>query len=487
MRVDTGRVRLLGGRAAWEVPLRETDRLLAMLKHGPGTMMRRWAEAAHLLPHGALAPTVRCSPLTEGNPLKIDDLFLEILDTEIKSGSTVFLSGEPGIGKTSLTKSLAKMNRSKHFVVSVNLLADKADLTGGRLLPTPDGKSFEQKFFAHHRVREAVAYANENPHSTVFLVLDEINRTTPDVTSGALSISTERELGDQELPDNVIIIVTGNTKGNVTALDDASLSRFAVYQVEPDATTLIAYLDSREGGNKPMNIWCKEALLQNPEAVFEKSAPTSFSVVDGDDDDDDTQNATFSALMEAGDEMLQLTTPRTIEGMSNWLDKASNELLMKLFQTPTQIGDRTVTKLHEAIEAHVGNTTFATILIGKISAALSSGQGKAPVGPSVPKPGCWGPLKAAATHSDLDDLIGTLNDNDKSGALVYALHDTSDNTSIIEQLLANGAAPTTDDNRVVVDMLRTDGFDTGNLNVIMNSSATSVEGIRQLASALGKA
>lgn len=422
--------------------------------------------------------------------MKINDRFIEILDIEQKAGNTVFMAGNPGIGKTSVAKALAKKNDSEYFIVQVNQLADKADLTGARLVPTPDGKSFEQKFFAHHKVRSAVQYANDNPRSTVYLILDEINRTTPDVTSGALSISTERELGDQQLPDNIVILVTGNTKGNVVAMDDASLSRFAVYEVEPDAPTLIAYLDSRKNGTKPMNRWCKEVLIANPEMVYEQSAPTSYGVVDGDDDDDDQQTATFSDLMDAGEEMLQLTTPRTIEGISDWLDIADQRgsLLMELFQTQVEIGDRSVTMLHEVIEGHVGNTRFAAALVGKIASSLSSGSSSSTMSSfSAPRPGCWDQIKAVTTQSDLDDLIGNLNDSERASSLVYAIFDNNDNTAVIEQLLAHGAAPGPNENQTFVQMLNGDRFDQGNLDVLMNSSGSSVDGMRNLASALGKA
>lgn len=420
--------------------------------------------------------------------MKIDDTFIEILDVERRAGNTVFLAGEPGIGKTSICKWLARNNHSEHFIVQVNQLADKADLTGARLMPTPDGASFEQKFFAHHKVRAAVQYATDNPRSQVFLVLDEINRTTPDVTSGALSISTERELGDQRLPDNVVIMVTGNTKGNVVALDDASLSRFVVYNVEPDAPTLIAYLDSRQGGSKPMNPWVKAVLVANPEMVFQRSTPESYGVVDGSDDDDDAQTTTFESLMDAGEEMLQLTTPRTIEGLSDWLDEAPQDMLMKLFQTAAEIGSRTVTMLHEVIEGHVGNTPFAASVVGEIAKALSSGAGTPAASRiSAPKPGCWDDLKAATTQNDLDALVAGLNDTDRSGALVYAIHDRSDNSAILQQLMAHGTVPVQADVQVLVTLLNADRYDTGNLDTVMTSSATGVENVRQLATALGKA
>lgn len=420
--------------------------------------------------------------------MKISDTFVKILGLDMAAGNTVFLAGEPGIGKTSIVKSLARATDSKCFVVQVNQLADKADLTGARLVPTDDKKSFEQKFFAHHKVRAAVQYANDNPRSTVYLLLDEINRTTPDVTSGALSISTERELGDQVLPNNLKILVTGNTKGNVVALDDASLSRFAVYQVEPDAQSVIEYLDSRDNGTRPLNDWVRAVLTKNPESVFEKSAPLSFTAVDGSDDDDDSQTATFADLMDAGEEMLQLTTPRTIEAISNFLEEADPDLLKELFQTPVDAGARTgVTMLHEIVEAHVGLTTFSTMLIGEIGAsfAQASAGGKSRKA-TAPRPGCWDDLAAAGSNSALDGLISQLNDHEKSGALVYAIYDSSDNAAIIRQLVAQTDQLETDHGTTLLSLMTSGGLNEDNLRAALDTNAPIVEQrIRPVANMIG--
>lgn len=420
--------------------------------------------------------------------MKISDTFVKILGLDMAAGNTVFLAGEPGIGKTSIVKSLARATDSKCFVVQVNQLADKADLTGARLVPTEDKKSFEQKFFAHHKVRAAVQYANDNPRSIVYLLLDEINRTTPDVTSGALSISTERELGDQVLPDNLKILVTGNTKGNVVALDDASLSRFAVYQVEPDAPSVIDYLDSRDNGTRPLNDWVRAVLVKNPESVFEKSAPLSFTAVDGSDDDDDSQTATFADLMDAGEEMLQLTTPRTIEAISDFLDEADPDLLKELFQTPVDAGARTgVTMLHEIVEAHVGLTTFSTMLIGEIGAsfAQASAGGKSRKS-TAPRPGCWDDLAAAGSNSALDGLISQLNDREKSGALVYAIYDGADNTAIIRQLVAQTDQLEADHGTTLLSLMTSGGLNEDNLRAALDTNAPIVEQrIRPVANMIG--
>lgn len=359
-------------------------------------------------------------------------------------GNTVFLAGHPGIGKTSIVKQIAKDWASKCFVVSVNLLADKADLTGARLVKSDDGSTFEQRFFAHHKVRQAVNYAEENPNMPVILLLDEINRANSDVTSGALSISTERELGESLLPANLYVMATGNTKGNVVALDSASISRFVIYNIEADANSLIKYLDSRDDGNRPLNPWVKAVLTTKPHTVFQHSMPESYSVVDGQNEDDpDTMSASFADLMDAGEEMLQLTTPRTIEGVSNWLDAISEggtnmAPLAELLQTSVEVGTRETTQLNEVLEAHVGNTDFTTYLVQEIAGAISTPQQNQTgvAGPTAACPPVWKKLKDAATQTDLDNLVSQMSENEKSASILYALFDNSDNSIILAQLLA---------------------------------------------------
>ena len=100
-----------------------------------------------------------------------------------------------------------------------NQLADKADLTGCRLVPvgtTKNGeKEYAQVFYPHVVIRNAIKYAEENPDETPILFLDEINRTTPDVTSEALSIPTLRSIGNTNIPDNLKVIIAGNDKGKI--------------------------------------------------------------------------------------------------------------------------------------------------------------------------------------------------------------------------------------------------------------------------------
>lgn len=127
-------------------------------------------------------------------------------------------------------------------------------------------------------IQECIDYAEKNPREWPILFLDEINRTTSDVTSGPLTLVTLRRTGYVELPKNVRIVVAGNDRGNVTSLDEASLSRFAIFHIEPDAATLMSVL----GDN--INPWVKTVLTQYPGLIFQKSTPEAI-VADGQDDD----------------------------------------------------------------------------------------------------------------------------------------------------------------------------------------------------------
>jgi energy-coupling factor transporter ATP-binding protein EcfA2 len=418
--------------------------------------------------------------------MKFDDTFVEILKLNLEAGSVPFLVGDPGIGKTSIIKSLAKSINSPCYVIQVNQLADKSDLIGARLLPTLDKNSYEQRFFPHHRVREAVSYAQDNPRDWVILLLDEINRTTPDVTSAALTLSTERELGDARLPDNVKIVVTGNDKGNVTALDEASISRFAVYRVTPSAHTLMAYLGDR------LNPCVRRVLSAHPQLVFERSKPAVLAV-DG-PDDDDTATATFSELFDASEEMNQFTTPRTIEQVSDWLNRADGQLLAELLQAPVVLGDedagtgREGTQLTEVIEGMVGNTTFTTMLINEITNELNSGSnGHANTAIQVPKPGCYSELKKITTIDALVEFISNMNSNEKSASLVFALHEKADNTSIVVELARHLDKFDKAHMQTFVRLLSDNSqIDRDNLQALLDTDFPSAEAIKTVCAALGQ-
>ncbi|BAS11872.1 hypothetical protein AHiyo8_01750 [Arthrobacter sp. Hiyo8] len=75
-----------------------------------------------------------------------------------------------------------------------------------------------------------------------------------------------------------------------------------------------------------MNPWVKKVLTQFPAMVFQKSI-SGIVAADGADDDDDNATASFAELFDSGEEMNQLTTPRTIDNLSRWLNRAERDQL----------------------------------------------------------------------------------------------------------------------------------------------------------------
>lgn len=397
--------------------------------------------------------------------LKFNDTLTEIIKTDLEVGAVPALMGEPGIGKSSFVEDLAASMDTKAFTLACNQLADKADLTGGRLVPTKDGKSYSQVFYPHEVIQEAIAYAEANPREWPILFLDEINRSTSDVTSAALSLPTLRRIGSSSLPSNLRIMVAGNDKGNVTMLDEASISRFSIYRVEPDAHTLMGIL------GVDLNTHVKAVLTKFPNLVFEKGVPSTI-MVDGQDDDDDQNTASFADLLDGGEEMLQLTTPRTIDSISRWLNACDAQKLAEYLQMQVQNGDRETTMLAEIIEAHVGNTDFATQLVSEIASALSAGVAAQVQSLSAPKPNCYSSLKSAGTVDQIEDIISNLTEHEKSGSLLYALFERADNRIIVEQLAQQVAALEPEHNRLLVQLAAASMLDDQNVDVLFNTSTT---------------
>lgn len=361
-------------------------------------------------------------------------LFNEMLvDTTIdllEAGRVPALMGEPGIGKSSFVEDVARRTNTRCFTLPCNLLADKADLTGARLVLDEKTGIWSQKFFPHDTISQAINYAKNNTNEQPILFLDEINRTTSDVTSGTLTLVTLRRIGNEDLPKNLRIIVAGNDKGNVTALDDASISRFAIINVAPDASTLIEIL----GDN--LHPWVKKVLEKHPETVFVKNTNEQIAV-DGQDDEDDDATVSVFDLFDGTEEIRPFATPRTIDGVSRYLNILSFDKIVSLMATPSVTRDgRNISYLQEVIEGLTGNTSFTTLLMGIISDELSKGSTGTQNAQRVVKPRIYDKLKEASKTSidAINRVIATMTDNDASGCFVFAMYEREDNTTIIQAL-----------------------------------------------------
>lgn len=346
----------------------------------------------------------------------LTQLVLDLIEDE---KSIPMLLGEVGIGKSSFFEALGKELNTQVFSLSCNQLADKADLTGARLVPTDDNK-YKQVFFPHETIMNAIKYAEENPRETPLLFLDEINRTTPDITSALLSIPTARKIGSVELPSNLRVVVAGNDKGNITSLDEASISRFMLIHIEPDSNTFINL-------DEDLNIYVKNVLQKYPDTIFCKT------VVDIEKDEENDEDQDFiEDIFDADNEMKQLTTPRTIASLSRYLNKKSNDDLKAML---VSITNNDTTLLQEIIEGFVGYTRFTQKLLEEIINGINTNQTNTAQRVKAVKPNCYDELKTKASIQELQDfIINSMTEKERSESLVYALYEKEDNKTYIEEL-----------------------------------------------------
>ena len=398
--------------------------------------------------------------------MKFNDVFQDTVEKIINNSKQVpMLLGEPGIGKSSWVEDLGRKLHTKVFTLACNQLADKADLTGARLVPveTSTGETtYEQVFYPHAVIRRAIAYAIENPHETPILFLDELNRTTPDVTSELLSIPTLRAIGNTDLPENLRVITAGNDKGNITTLDEASISRFVLFPVEPDVETFIQV-------NTELNPFVKTVLMQHPESLFCKMVQTVTS--QSDDDDDDDGMTSIDEILDDGEDMNQITTPRTITGVSNWLNCYDNAALMTLLQETRNRDGEEVSLLQEIIEGFTGRTNFTKFLMAEIATNLMTVNNQSNV-TSVPKPQCYDKMKQCPDITALNQFISTMSDHDKSGCLVYALYEKTDNKAYINAILASGITTLdSNDMKSLMSLFGSDQLDDANVATFISNNA----------------
>lgn len=419
--------------------------------------------------------------------MKFDNMLKTFVKHDLSTNSIPMLIGEPGIGKSSWVEDLAQELHTKAFTLACNQLADKSDLTGQRLVPTEytdsqgtAHKTYVQVFYPHVVIQEAINYANNHPDQTPILFLDELNRTTPDVTSEALSIPTMRSIGNQHLPDNLRVITAGNDKGNVSSLDKASISRFVLYHVKPDTKT---FLDL----DQDLNPFIKTTLTKYPEDIFELETPHVAQGNDPDDDDDNDDDNELNpdeieAMLGGDQDLKQITTPRTISSLSRWLNSFSNSDLLQLDQTPDPDSDKDLTILYTGIIAHVGDTIFAGHLVDTIDKSLVSASVAQTPNATLKKPKRFDDLLEANTKTitDIEQVIDQLPDSLRQDNLIYALYDSHLNTNIINELFS--AIPQFDKAHIkkLAGLASTSALNEDNTDVALNNNTPSAQQINQI-------
>ena len=393
-----------------------------------------------------------------------------------------FILGEPGIGKSSVVRDMCEEKGWYFFELLCNQLGDRADLTGCRSVKTTenvngkDEEIWKQIFFPHQSIQDAITCAKNNPDETVVLFLDEINRTSSDITSAILSFTTARKIGTYVFPDNIRFIVAGNDKGNVTALDTASISRFSKYKLKPSAKT---YMDIEEN----LNPYIKQVLTTNPSYIFCKNTAIVTSTVDGGDDDD------YESEYEAFDEAEgfdQITTPRTLSGLNAFLNACDmNRLSYFVGQVSKdpETGEET-NLLQTIIEGHVGNTAFSNALCVVIAEDISKGMlQKANTIAKPKKPAVYKDIMKCNDRQTRDTMISNLSEDDKSAVILYAVWEKGVDNSYLIQAVAQkftGQLLTSNYQPQFSNLKSHDELDADNYAALINSGTTIGTMIRNI-------
>ena len=322
----------------------------------------------------------------------------KIIESDLKNGNLIpFLLGAPGIGKSSIVKSICEKNGWGFHELLCNQIAMQADLTGCRTVTYEDDKGVtqaKQVFFPHAVVKEAIEEAEAYPNKTVVLFLDEVNRTTAAVTSALLTFITARKIGTERLPENIKLIAAGNDDGNVISLDMASTTRFILRHCQPDATVFLGL-----GKIHPV---IEELLKTQPNLIYQEHN----AVVD------ENNEEIFS---EDENEFQQIATPRTIMGL--------NRALLDNGQMVMNMGDE---DLKEYVSGFTGDTLFTEAVVTSIIAnkfkLVSPSKIEAPARPAV-----IDQFINVSRLTDIQGICAGLTDQERSAAILYMVYDTTAN------------------------------------------------------------
>lgn len=337
--------------------------------------------------------------------MKFDSTLTVTVNALLNTGSIPFLNGEAGIGKSSWVMALAEERNTQCFTTTCNQLGDKCDLTVAKTVPIPGTDDYMQKFFPSAMIQKAIDYAVAHPNEKPILFLDELNRTTSDITSALLSLATARMLGNVMLPDNLLMIAAGNDKGNITPLDSASISRFWTINVIPDYDTFLRV-------NPDLNKLIRKTLAQNPEKYL---LCKQDEATIGDDVDP---------------ESLQFTTPRTISSLSRWLNEIPREDLINICMLATSTGASNKTEIYEIITGFTGETEFSKVLLSNLTKEVETDKltmKKKSASTYSKKPKFLTEIEAKTTIDEVVEAIQDAATNDVSNALAYQLAHIQDN------------------------------------------------------------
>lgn len=416
------------------------------------------------------------------NSFYLDETFDTILEADLSSTKIVpALFGGPGISKSARIKELARKNNWPFHVLQMNTIQEKGDLTGVRTVERRDENgNYNGQFHQIYIPNEIVTAANEDAKKLqaddtiaeedkiVLLILEEINRADSDVTSAGMTLSTERKCGNIDLEPNIRLIVTGNLEGNVTELDDASMTRFARYEVIPHYATWVDYMNSTPDGLHP----AIRAVLDRNRDLLVCQPQDNTAPAKNNDDDDNAEDLSFLSQLDFGNgSTKQHTNPRTIEGLNHWLIHHDDAQIKKLMATSAPAGDEQ-SLLQNIIIAHTGDTLFSTELYLELTRTFNQATQNNNSTIQVEKPEVYTDITNASTRNEQENIIRQL-DQDTTGKLIlYTLVEQRGEAADILDMVLSTTAFASFNSSFIGDlfMLNNNGLITDNaLSVVSRS------------------
>jgi hypothetical protein len=188
------------------------------------------------------------------------------IDKRIKRSLMVL--GPTGIGKSEIIHQVADLYGIK--VIDVRLLLwSLTDLKG---IPYPD----ETGAYTRWLINDVLPRVDRDGEAGI-LLLEELNAASRNVQAAAYQLTLDRKIGDYILPDEWIIIATGNREqdSGVYVAPPAPLAdRFEIQEIEPDFATWRDY--AIKAGVHPMVV---AYLSFNPKALYTFNPEDSAEMV----------------------------------------------------------------------------------------------------------------------------------------------------------------------------------------------------------------
>ena len=130
-------------------------------------------------------------------------------------------------------------------------------------------------------------------------------------------------------------------------------------------------------------------------------------------------------------------------------------------------------RLHDALVAHTGETLFTTTLLDVITTTISTSNMTAKKNTAV-KPKCYDELimKSTTTRDELNAYVDTLDEREKSGALLYALTEKQDRNVIINTLAQKLDKLQPDDMKMLMTLTSSNSMDSENVTVFLDTNTS---------------